>query len=81
MRVRAWQVNYCSGQSMPNCVGWSPLESGSRKWHYNMTVGGRTPQRAFGDWYFGRGGARVSVDEAALQHDPGCVWAPPSVES
>ena len=25
-------VNYCSGQALPNCVGWSPEEPGSKKW-------------------------------------------------
>ena len=75
--VHEINVNYCSGQSMPNCVGWSPRESGSEKWHYDMRVGGRTPQQAFGDWYLRGGGARVSVDETALQHNAGCVFAPP----
>lgn len=72
--VHEINVNYCSDQSMPNCVGWSPLESGSRKWNYTVEVGGRTPAQAFGDWYFGRGGARVSIDDAELQHTPRCMY-------
>jgi hypothetical protein len=30
--VHEQNVNYCSGQGMPNCVGWSPSEPGSKKW-------------------------------------------------
>merc|ERR1711957_323092 len=30
--VHEQNVNYCSGQGMPNCVGWSPYETGSKKW-------------------------------------------------
>ena len=73
--VHEINVNYCSTQSMPNCVGWSPLESGSQKWHYNMSVQGRTPSEAFGDWYF-RHGPRVYVDEALLQKNNDCVFEP-----
>ena len=32
--VHEQNINQCSGQWVPNCVGWSPLESGSIKWGY-----------------------------------------------
>jgi hypothetical protein len=32
--VHEQNVNYCYGQGMPNCVGWSPLEPGNKKWGY-----------------------------------------------
>lgn len=56
--VHEQNVNYCSGQGMPNCVGWSPEEPGSKKWGYTTAVTlptGKsvTPQEAFGAWYKG----------------------------
>ena len=73
--VHEQNVNYCSSQGMPNCVGWSPQESGSRKWHYRTAVDGLTPQQAFSAWYF-RGAAKDVIDAAPLQGNPTCVWAP-----
>jgi len=50
--VHEQNVNYCEGQGMPNCVGWSPQEPGSVKWGYSTAVtvpDGRslTPQQVF----------------------------------
>ena len=70
--VHGMVVNYCSGQRTPACVGWNPLESGSRKWNYTIEVDGRTPAQAFGDWYYGRRGARVSIDHAEFQSRRSC---------
>ena len=81
--VHEQNVNYCSGQSMPNCVGWSPLETGSRKWGYRTSVAGvdgaqLTPQQAFSRWYFGKGDA-VTVDALRFPGNPSCIYhAPPS---
>merc|ERR1711957_379470 len=77
--VHEQNVNYCSGQGMPNCVGWSPLESGSKKWGYNTTVkvgDGRslTPQQAFGAYYRGDRVAAVAVDEHHFFDNPGCFY-------
>ena len=66
--VHEQNVNYCSTQSMPNCVGWSPESSGSEKWGYTTKVQGMTPQQAFSRWYFAGGPARV-IDTAALQRN------------
>jgi hypothetical protein len=84
--VHEQNVNYCSSQGMPNCVGWSPLESGSIKWGYSTSVAvpdGRslTPQQAFGAWYRGDKAAGVAVDGHAFFDNPSCVYlgkpAPP----
>ena len=73
--VHEQNVNYCSTQSIPNCVGWSPKSSGSKKWGYTTQVDKRTPQQAFGDWYFARGsGANVTIDAAGLQMNPSCLY-------
>ena len=64
--VHEQNVDYCSGQSMPNCVGWNPLSPGSKKWGYTTAVslpnGGRsvTPQQAFGAWW--KGETIVAID-------------------
>jgi O-palmitoleoyl-L-serine hydrolase len=55
--VHEQNVNYCSAQRMPNCVGWSPLESGSKKWNYTTAIQLKndrslTPQQAFSKYYF-----------------------------
>jgi len=81
--VHEQNLNYCSGQSMPNCVGWSPLESGSQKWGYRTSVSGAdgaqlTPQQAFSRWYFGKGDT-VTVDALRFPANPSCTYhAPPS---
>lgn len=77
--VHEQNVNYCSGQGMPNCVGWSPLESGSKKWGYSTSVAvpdGRklTPQEAFGAYYRGDTGAAVAVDGFAFLDNPSCFY-------
>jgi len=63
--VHEQNVNYCSGQGMPNCVGWSPEEPGSKKWGYKTAVTlptGKsvTPQEAFGAWYKGESIVRLA---------------------
>uniref|UniRef100_A0A7R9ZVG7 Uncharacterized protein n=1 Tax=Pyrodinium bahamense TaxID=73915 RepID=A0A7R9ZVG7_9DINO len=76
--VHEQNVNYCSGQSTPNCVGWTPAESGSKKWGYAISVpdsaGNRiTPQQAFYRYYFD--GADVKLlDSTALQANPSCIF-------
>lgn len=76
---------------MPNCVGWSPLETGSKKWGYTTSVvaadgsGIRlTPQQAFGAWYNNRGNNSngVLVDKEIFPNNPSCKYlgkpAPPA---
>eukprot|EP00936_MAST-01D_sp_MAST-1D-sp1_P002677 g2677.t1 len=78
--VHAQNVNYCSNQKlMPNCVGWSPLESGSKKWGYSTAVrvpDGRslTPQEAFGAYYRGDKGAAIAIDSYAFLDNPTCFY-------
>jgi hypothetical protein len=71
--VHEQNVNYCSGQSLPNCVGWTPLESGSKKWGYTTAVGGKTPQQAFSDFYFNRGPS-VVIDQDRFPENPTCKF-------
>merc|ERR1712216_404028 len=84
--VHEQNVNYCSGQGMPNCVGWSPLESGSKKWGYSINVtvpDGRalTPQQAFSAYYSGDRAASIAVDQHQFFDNPSCIYlgkpAPP----
>ena len=84
--VHEQNVGYCSGQGMPNCVGWSPLEAGSKKWGYSTAVkvpDGRslTPQQAFGAFYRGDKGAAVAIDGYGFFDNPSCFYrggpAPP----
>ena len=66
-------MDYCSNQnSIPNCVGWSPKEPGSKKWGYTTPVEKLTPQQAFSQWYFGSKTKQttVVVDAFALQKNP-----------
>jgi hypothetical protein len=70
--VHEQNVDYCSGQGMPNCVGWSPLSHGSKKWGYTTAVGGRTPQQAFGAWW--KGEAVVAIDDHNFFDNPTCVY-------
>lgn len=77
--VHEQNVDYCSGQGMPNCVGWSPLEPGSKKWGYTTSVAvsdGRklTPQEAFGAYYRGDAAAAVALDTHAFFDNPSCVY-------
>ena len=78
--VHEQNVNYCSGQGMPNCVGWSPLESGSKKWGYTTAVASPTgesltPQQAFSKFYFSRGKENpLMIDPLALQANKHCVY-------
>ena len=70
--VHEQNVNYCSTQNVPNCVGWSPEESGSQKWNYTTRVSGLTPQQAFSRYYFG--GERAYLDASRLQQNPTCIY-------
>jgi len=86
--VHEQNVNYCSGQtSMPNCVGWSPLESGSTKWGYSTSVevsDGRhlTPQQAFGAYYRGDRVASSAIDQYRFFDNPSCQYlGHPAVQS
>ena len=78
--VHEQNVNYCSGQGMPNCVGWSPLESGSKKWGYTTAVASPTgesltPQQAFSKFYFSKGKEDpLMIDPLALQANKHCVY-------
>ena len=77
--VHEQNVNYCSSQGMPNCVGWSPLESGSEKWGYKTSVAvadGRvlTPQEAFGAYYHGDTVAAVAIDKHDFFDNPSCHY-------
>ena len=82
--VHEQNVDYCSGQSMPNCVGWNPLSPGSKKWGYTTAVslpdGGRsvTPQQAFGAWW--KGEIIVAIDNHTFFDNPSCIYRghPPS---
>jgi len=76
--VHEQNVDYCSGQGMPNCVGWTPKSPGSEKWGYTTAValpnGGRsvTPQQAFGAWW--KGETIVAVDQHPFFDNPTCVY-------
>merc|ERR1712137_542 len=81
--VHEQNVNYCSGQGQPNCVGYSPLESGSLKWNYTTSVqfGGLsyTPQRAFSEYYDSRKASTAKanwtiIDETVFSKNPSCPW-------
>lgn len=78
--VHEQNVNYCEGQNMPNCVGWSPNSSGSKKWGYTTSVAvadGRTltPQEAFLAWYNGDRVAGVAIDSAnPFFNNPSCIY-------
>jgi hypothetical protein len=77
--VHEQNVNYCSTQSLPNCVGWSPLETGSQKWGYSTAVrtgDGRqlTPQQAFGAYYRGDANANIMVDQYEFFDNPTCLY-------
>ena len=77
--VHEQNVNYCSSQGMPNCVGWSPLEPGSIKWGYTTAItvpDGRslTPQQAFGAFYRGDRAASVAIDKSAFFNNPHCIY-------
>jgi hypothetical protein len=76
--VHEQNVNYCSDQAVPNCVGWTPAESGSRKWGYTTSItdiaGGQvTPQRAFYKYYF-EGADIKLLDRSIYQANPSCVF-------
>lgn len=76
--VHAQNVNYCSAQVVPNCVGWSPLSSGSKKWGYRTSVkavDGRqlTPQQAFSAYYFG-GTDAITIDQTRFPDNPSCHY-------
>ena len=81
--VHEQNVNYCSAQGMPNCVGWTPAESGSKKWGYSTAVTtpeGKqlTPQQAFGKFYFRKSDDdAVLIDSTILQQNPTCIWKGP----
>jgi hypothetical protein len=70
--VHEQNVDYCSNQGMPNCVGWSPLSPGSKKWGYTTAVSGRTPQQAFGAWW--KGETVVAIDDHKFWDNPTCVY-------
>lgn len=76
--VHEQNVNYCSSQGSPNCVGWTPFEGGSKKWGYKTSIpystGTRlTPQQAFHKYYF-EGADIKLLDKAALQANPSCIF-------
>lgn len=76
--VHEQNVNYCGGQCMPNCVGWSPLSTASKKWGYTTSVraaDGRalTPQQAFSAYYFD-GKDAVTVDQTHTLDNPSCRY-------
>jgi hypothetical protein len=77
--VHEQNVNYCSNQGMPNCVGWSPLSTGSKKWGYTTAVtipDGRslTPQQAFGAYYRGDKAAAAAIDQHTFFDNPTCHY-------
>lgn len=74
--VHEQNVNYCSTQTMPNCVGWDPRESGSLKWNYTTQVMGFTPQQAFDRWYHQQVNTML-LDDAVLQQNPSCIYHTP----
>lgn len=59
-------VDYCSNQASPNCVGWTPASPGSRKWKYSTSVWSPTfkcaftPQQAFSSYYMSPRGRRAN---------------------
>ena len=63
--VHEENVDYCSNQGSPNCVGWSPAEPGSKKWGYTTSILSETlqqqltPQQAFGMYYDSRKSSRL----------------------
>merc|ERR1712115_773384 len=76
--VHEQNVNYCSGQSTPNCVGWSPLSTGSKKWGYTTAVEmsnnkSFTPQQAFSHFFKG-GGINAFIDAVEFPQNPTCIW-------
>eukprot|EP00039_Didymoeca_costata_P011489 m.161580 g.161580 ORF g.161580 m.161580 type:complete len:432 (+) comp15189_c0_seq8:18-1313(+) len=71
--VHEQNVNYCSNQGTPNCVGWSPLESGSMKWGYTTKVNGMTPQEAFSAYYFNNTHHSM-IDDEDQQQNPTCIF-------
>merc|ERR1712216_306236 len=76
--VHEQNVDYCSGQSNPNCVGWSPAEPGSLKWGYTTAVWvdrfqrSYTPQEAFSTYYDARKAGKLPAYCAA---DKSTCWA------
>ena len=72
--VHEQNVNYCSTQSIPNCVGWSPLESGSQKWGYSTSLASLTPQMAFGQYYRGDHSQAVLIDQHNMLDNPSCIY-------
>jgi len=70
--VHEQNVDYCSNQGMPNCVGWTPQSPGSKKWGYTTAVSGRTPQQAFGAWW--KGETVVAIDDHKFFDNPTCVY-------
>ena len=79
--VHEQNVNYCSDQNWgPNCVGWSPLESGSLKWGYSTAIQHLPPQEAFSMYYFSKGSIEdedekyLFIDDEMLQKNPTCIY-------
>eukprot|EP01065_Artemidia_motanka_P015223 TRINITY_DN19098_c0_g1_i1.p1 TRINITY_DN19098_c0_g1~~TRINITY_DN19098_c0_g1_i1.p1 ORF type:complete len:433 (+),score=116.73 TRINITY_DN19098_c0_g1_i1:70-1299(+) len=79
--VHEQNVNYCSGQGEPNCVGWDPRESGSERWGYTTAVrfdgGLLTPQAAFTGYYAAPAGSWNVFDSDLLSANPSCPWNGP----
>eukprot|EP00040_Diaphanoeca_grandis_P017723 m.92926 g.92926 ORF g.92926 m.92926 type:complete len:430 (-) comp26585_c1_seq1:267-1556(-) len=76
--VHEQNVNYCSNQGIPNCVGWTPAESGAMKWGYTTAVkdaSGQqfTPQQAFSQYYFKHTNNGL-IDSDLLQQNPTCIF-------
>eukprot|EP00041_Stephanoeca_diplocostata_P023354 m.572245 g.572245 ORF g.572245 m.572245 type:complete len:442 (-) comp22269_c0_seq4:1603-2928(-) len=76
--VHEQNVNYCSSQSIPNCVGWTPASSGDQKWGYTTAVTAPdgtslTPQEAFSAYYF-HGKYQNLIDNTTVQNNPTCIY-------
>lgn len=76
--VHEQNVNYCSTQGIPNCVGWTPASSGDKKWGYTTAVTATdgtslTPQQAFSAYYF-HGKYRGIIDNTTVQSNPSCIY-------
>jgi len=77
--VHEQNVNYCSSQGLPNCVGYTPYETGSKKWGYTTELGtpsgalGMTPQQAFNEWYLTATTVQA-IDSYTFFDNPSCHY-------
>ena len=76
--VHEQNVEYCSNQGVPNCVGWTPSGAGAKKWAYTTSVkhGGQefTPQQAFAQYYASRKSGSVPPTCKGAEAKAAC-WA------